>query len=234
MAQIQAGTTYSEGGQVTAANLNNHVGNAILLPGAITEQVNAVAATLADTILLQQSGALKECTLSLIRDLLGVAFTPVNKAGDTMTGALTVPSLTSTGAVTLPSTFPSAAFSATHKSYVDNRDNSFYATLDEKKADKIDFGVTYGSTASSGGMYLRELKILWGVTGSLSPETLNTISFSSGFFSTFCCYVDYTPTTSSSSYASVSKAITAKDTSSFTMYANQNVSTTYNWIAFGV
>jgi hypothetical protein len=38
MAQIQAGESYDTGDQVTAANLNNHVNGAVLLPGAILDQ----------------------------------------------------------------------------------------------------------------------------------------------------------------------------------------------------
>ncbi len=43
MAQIQAGVTYVDGGQVTAVNLNAHVNNAVLVPGAITSQVAAAS-----------------------------------------------------------------------------------------------------------------------------------------------------------------------------------------------
>lgn len=229
MAQIQAGTTYSEGGQVTHTNLNNHVGNAILLPGAITEQVNAVSATLADTILLQQSGALKECALTLIRDLLALGFTPVNKAGDTMTGALTVPSLTSTGAITLPSGNPPADLNAAHKLYVDQKNTQTFNTLDASKVNNSAF--TVDVFGLNGRLIMPGFRIMWGITGSFAPGTTNSIPFY-WQFPTDCFYADYTPRTSNAS-ATASKAVTARDVSSFTMFANQAVTCSYDWIAFG-
>lgn len=66
MAQILKGTNYTTGQQVTADNLNNHVDNAKLLPGAILDQPNAVSISGADTILLQQGGALREASIAQV------------------------------------------------------------------------------------------------------------------------------------------------------------------------
>ena len=142
MAQIQAGVTYATGGQVTATNLNAHVNNAVLVPGAISEQTAAVSVTSADTLLLLQSNALKKATVAQLPYInkdgsvamtgelalssstpvnslsaaskgyvdtkqSALGFTPVNKAGDTMTGLLVL------------SADPAAALGAATKQYVD-------------------------------------------------------------------------------------------------------------------
>lgn len=66
MAQIQKGTTYSTGDQVTAANLNALADAAILLPGAITDQTAKTVPLAADTILLHSAAdtALRKSTLT--------------------------------------------------------------------------------------------------------------------------------------------------------------------------
>lgn len=56
MPQIQAGETFAVGQQFTATRANNHVGGAILLNGAVTEQVvPGTAITATDTVLLTHS-----------------------------------------------------------------------------------------------------------------------------------------------------------------------------------
>lgn len=127
MAQIQAGTVYVDGAQVTATNLNAHVNNAVLVPGAISDQAAAASVASTDSVLLLQSNSLKKATVSqlipgaIVRDgsvsMTGdlilansspqsalaaaskgyadtkqsaLGYTPVNKAGDTMTGLLTL------------------------------------------------------------------------------------------------------------------------------------------------
>jgi hypothetical protein len=73
MAQIQKGTTYSTGNAtVTIENLNQHVDNASLLPGAISDQ-NALAGNAApstDQVLVLASGQLKKA--SVVQALGGV------------------------------------------------------------------------------------------------------------------------------------------------------------------
>lgn len=71
MAQIQAGTTYSNispDNQVTATNLNAHVNAAILLPGAITDQTLKSTPVAADKILIHSvaDSALRQAALSTI------------------------------------------------------------------------------------------------------------------------------------------------------------------------
>jgi hypothetical protein len=67
MAQIQKGTTYgttSPSNLVTSTNLNNHVDDAVLLPGAITDQTAKTVLASADTILVHSSAdtALRKTT----------------------------------------------------------------------------------------------------------------------------------------------------------------------------
>jgi hypothetical protein len=68
MAQIQKGTTYTTGDQVTAANLNNLADAAILLAGAITDQTAKTVPLAADTILLHSAAdtALRKSTLTQV------------------------------------------------------------------------------------------------------------------------------------------------------------------------
>lgn len=94
MAQIQSGTTYSTGDQVTATNLNALAGNAILLPGAVSDQPNAASVNLADSVVILQSGALKEATITQIKATTDSGLLKLD--GSTpMTGDLTL--LSSTG-----------------------------------------------------------------------------------------------------------------------------------------
>lgn len=66
MAQIQKGTTYgaSPNNVLTATNLNAHVDDAVLLPGAITDQTAKTAVASADTLLVHSSAdvALRKTT----------------------------------------------------------------------------------------------------------------------------------------------------------------------------
>jgi len=71
MAQVQKGTTYTDGAPdnlVTATNLNSHVDDAILLPGAITDQTALTTTATDDTVLVhdQSATALKKVTLANI------------------------------------------------------------------------------------------------------------------------------------------------------------------------
>lgn len=110
MAQIQAGTTYATGNQVTATNLNAHVNNAVLVPGAISTQTEATSCTAGDSLLILQSGALKQATLTQVQTAIASDLTPyVNKNG----------SVAMTGELTLSSSLPTAALSAASKGYVD-------------------------------------------------------------------------------------------------------------------
>lgn len=69
MAQIQKGTTYSTSNPtVTIENLNQHVDNATLLPGAIADQVvlDGTSVASGDQVLLLASGQLKRATVSQV------------------------------------------------------------------------------------------------------------------------------------------------------------------------
>ena len=107
--QIQKGTTYVNYGtpgqsQVTAENLNNHVDQAKLLPGAISAQIEGTA-QIGDYVLAEQTGSLFKYALSSIRNLFSSYF--VSLAGGAMTGALTL------------NANPSDALGAATKQYVD-------------------------------------------------------------------------------------------------------------------
>ena len=110
MAQIQAGTTYVDGAQVTAANLNAHVNNAVLVPGAISDRTAVDSCTTSDSVLVLQSGTLKRATLAQVQTSIAPDLSAyVNKNG----------SVAMTGELTLSSSTPEAALSAASKGYVD-------------------------------------------------------------------------------------------------------------------
>lgn len=69
MAQIQKGTTYgttSPSNLVSSTNLNNHVDDAVLLPGAITDQTAKTVSADADGLLLHSAAdvALRQITVA--------------------------------------------------------------------------------------------------------------------------------------------------------------------------
>jgi hypothetical protein len=102
MAQIQKGTTYATGTQVTANNLNTHVDGAILLSGAINEQVTGSVFD-ADNVLLAGSSALKKASVSQLKAGL-------IKADGTVA---------MTDHLQLASSSPPSALTAASKGYVD-------------------------------------------------------------------------------------------------------------------
>lgn len=110
MAQIQSGTTYADGAQVTATNLNAHVNNAVLVPGAISDQIAVASCTGADSLLILQSGQLRKGTISQVQTAIAPDLTPyINKNG----------SVAMTGELTLSSATPAGSLSAAPKQYVD-------------------------------------------------------------------------------------------------------------------
>jgi hypothetical protein len=109
--QIQKGTTYVNyptvgTNQVTAENLNDHVDNAELLPGAISAQTPGTPED-NDYLLAEQSGSLLKYTLSSIKDLFASYFPLLS--GGTMTGELVLANST-----------PSISNAAASKGYVDS------------------------------------------------------------------------------------------------------------------
>jgi len=111
--QIQKGTTYVNyptpgTNQVTAENLNDHVDNAILLPGAISAQIEDVPQE-NDYLLAERAGTLFKYTIDSIKQLFASivdGFLPTS--GGTMTGPLILVNST-----------PSTAATAASKGYVD-------------------------------------------------------------------------------------------------------------------
>lgn len=111
--QIKKGTTYVDyptvgTNQVTAANLNAHVDNAELLPGAISAQPTSTPEE-GDYVIAERSGDLFKYTLDSIKQLFSSivdGFLPVS--GGTMTGPLVLVNST-----------PSTAATAASKGYVD-------------------------------------------------------------------------------------------------------------------
>lgn len=111
MAQIQAGTVYATGNQVTATNLNAHVNNAVLVPGAISDQTAVASCTGADSLLILQGGQLRKGTITQVQTAIAPDLTPyINKNG----------SVAMTGELTLSSSSPAGSLSAAPKTYVDN------------------------------------------------------------------------------------------------------------------
>ena len=107
--QIQKGTTYADfpgaNSQVTAENLNDHVDNAVLLPGAISAQTTGTPEE-ADYILAERAGALFKYTIESVKTLFSSIFVPLT--GGTMTGPLL-----------LNTSNPSTSATAASKGYVD-------------------------------------------------------------------------------------------------------------------
>lgn len=181
MPQIQAGVTYATGAQVTATNLNAHVNNAVLVPGAISDQPSASSTTAADSVLLLQGGALKKATLTQLQtgitpDLTNyiqrngsvsmtgeltlssstpvnalsaaskgyvdtkqaaLGYTPVNKAGDTMLGALTL------------AADPVSALQAATKQYADTKQSALGFTPVNKAGDTMTGALTLAADPAS-------------------------------------------------------------------------------------
>jgi len=103
MAQILKGTTYTSGGTVTDANLNNLVDNATLLAGAITEQNSVSSLASGNQFLVDQSGLKRITAANLFASPQPIgSTTPSTVAATTLTasGLATVGTLTSTGLAT--------------------------------------------------------------------------------------------------------------------------------------
>jgi len=112
--QIQKGTTYVNypGGnsQVTAENLNDHVDNAVLLPGAISAQDLSTPQE-GDYIIAERTGALFKYTLASVKTLFSSLVNGfLQTSGGTMTGSLF-----------LNTSSPTAANQAASKGYVDSK-----------------------------------------------------------------------------------------------------------------
>ena len=110
MADIQSGTTYADGAQVTATNLNAHVNNATLVPGVINDRTAVASVTGTDSLLVLQAGQLRKSTITQVQTAIAPDLTPyINKNG----------SVAMTAELTLSSNLPAGALSAASKQYVD-------------------------------------------------------------------------------------------------------------------
>jgi len=112
MAQINKGTTYSTGDQVTAANLNALVDNAFLTSGAINEQPLTSVVSQSDRVLLAQGNTLRSVYLSS----LTASITPDTASLLKKDGS--VP-LDTNAQLTLGTTNQISALNAASKGYVD-------------------------------------------------------------------------------------------------------------------
>lgn len=110
--QIQKGTTYanypSVNSQVTAQNLNDHVDDAVLLPGAISEQATSTPLA-GDFVIAERTGSLFKYTLQSIRTLFNSFFMQLSGAA-AMTGPLILNNST-----------PATSATAASKGYVDSQ-----------------------------------------------------------------------------------------------------------------
>lgn len=111
--QIQKGTTYVNypavgNSQVTAENLNDHVDNAVLLPGAISAQTTGTPEE-GDYIMAERAGALFKYTIESVKTLFS----------SLVDGFLQTTGGTMTGALILNSSNPATAATAASKGYVD-------------------------------------------------------------------------------------------------------------------
>ena len=112
--QIQKGTTYVNyptvgNSQVTADNLNDHVDNAVLLPGAISAQTTGTPEE-GDYIMAERAGALFKYTIESVKSLFSsLAGGFLQTTGGTMTGALILNNST-----------PATPDTAASKGYVDS------------------------------------------------------------------------------------------------------------------
>lgn len=137
MAQIQAGTSYSTGMAVTAANLNAHVNNATLQEGCISAQASSPLVSGTDNILISNGSALNKTTLASIVAPLGLfdksqpqtlgQNLSFASGADIALASGSVMSLSSGAAISLSSGAiltlgqdPVSAFQAVPKQYVDN------------------------------------------------------------------------------------------------------------------
>ena len=112
MAQILKGNTYATGESISAASLNAHVDAAILLPGAIGDQVASGALVGADTILVNKSGGLVKATVSQVADAVEAENLYIKRDG----------SLAMTADLPLVNSLPAGDLSAASKGYVNAQD----------------------------------------------------------------------------------------------------------------
>jgi hypothetical protein len=126
MADIQSGTIYADGAQVTATNLNAHVNNATLVPGVINDRTAVASVTGTDSLLVLQAGQLRKSTITQVQTAIAPDLTPyINKNG----------SVAMTAELTLSSSLPVNALSAASKGYADTKQTALGFTPVNKAGD---------------------------------------------------------------------------------------------------
>ena len=74
---LQPGHTYVDGQTINAASLNEHVGESLLKPTTISEQILKDPAALTDELLINDGGILKKITLQVVQTLVRAGFTVI-------------------------------------------------------------------------------------------------------------------------------------------------------------
>lgn len=182
MAQIQGGTTYSTGDQVSSTNLNAHVNNAILLPGSIGDQTAAASVNQIDSLTILQAGALKKATIAQIKTATDQDLTGYIKADGTvpMTADLALFRSTSiSGLTAAPIAYVDNLVTSTYVKASTTEVANFSTVAKYLSPELLPFAFT-GTLAANGNVTLPGGLIMqWG-TGSTTSGT-GSVTFSKTF-----------------------------------------------------
>jgi len=178
MAQIQKGTTYITGDQVTAANLNALADSAILLPGAITDQTAKTVPLAADTVLIHSAAdtALRKSTLTqLFANATGIPIsTGVSGLGTGIATALAI----NTGTTGAPALLGAAgAFTSVTLS-------PFAVSAASTSVLRFSGTQTVSSLQGYDGTNAYNLTLYNGATPNILIQSNGTSSFAGGIIST--------------------------------------------------
>ena len=237
MAQIQGGTTYSTGDQVSSTNLNAHVNNAILLPGSIGDQTAAASVNQIDSLAILQAGALKKATIAQIKAITNQDITGYIKSDGTvpMTADLALFRSTSISGLT-----------AAPVAYVDNFVTSTYVKASTTEVANFSTVAKYlspellpfafsGTLAANGGVSLPGGFIMkWGSVSSVAPRTGSTVTFPIAFTNQFIGAFTSISGAPSPDNVAVGASVRSASTSGFTLFNEDSDSTaSFYWFAIG-